>query len=358
MFLKNFSIRRPPYETEQEKAFSWFADAHVKAGAERGAIEALLEKVGCKPEKIHKRGHILPDYLHTNWDKMEVFRLNETPSGRDLAHRMKIFEEWTDSLFEGYYSPSECPPDDLIHTTCTGYVSPSSAQKLVARRGWGEKTSVTHAYHMGCYAAIPSIRMASGYLALHPDKERVDIVHTEACSLHTNPAGHKADQIVAQTLFSDGSIKYSVQRDEGDLKILATSDEIIKDSHSAMTWNLSSWGYEMSLSKELPVLILRAIEGAFQRLCQKGTLTKRALFAIHPGGPKILTYIQEALKLEQEQISHSTQILKNYGNMSSATLPHIWDSICRDPSIPKGTPIVSFAFGPGLSIWSALMEKQ
>ena len=86
---------------------------------------------------------------------------------------------------------------------------PSAAQRLVAAKGWGAATRVTHAYHMGCYAAFPALRMAAGFLSA-PDSlrasglKRVDVVHTEMCSLHMNPLHHAAEQLVVQSLFADG----------------------------------------------------------------------------------------------------------------------------------------------------------
>jgi predicted naringenin-chalcone synthase len=273
--------------------------------------------------------------------------------------------------------------------SCTGYVSPSGAQKIASIHNWGSQTTITHAYHMGCYASIPAIRIGSGFLALDPEKTRADIVHTEICSLHTNPSNHNADQLVSQSLFADGFIKYSVYREplgfvnsggpqnsqnltvrgikkteiKPHIRILAIQEEIIPNSTKSMTWNVMHWGFEMTLSKEIPVLIARALPLFLEHLAKKAhlsleLLTKKALFAVHPGGPKILVYIQELFKLTDAQMTHSFNILKNYGNMSSATLPHIWESILNDESIPDSTLIVSMAFGPGLSITGAIMEKK
>ncbi|HSW73216.1 MAG TPA: 3-oxoacyl-[acyl-carrier-protein] synthase III C-terminal domain-containing protein, partial [Chlamydiales bacterium] len=86
-------------------------------------------------------------------------------------------------------------------------------------------------------------------------------------------------------------------------------------------------------------------------------LLEKARFAVHPGGPKILQQIQKELGLKDSQMENSFSILKNYGNMSSATLPHIWESMLREDSIRDKELIVSLAFGPGLSICGALMEK-
>src|SRR5262249_30870614 len=154
---------------------------------------------------------------------------------------------------------SDSPPDDLIHVTCTGYASPSGAQKLVAARGWGETTTVTHAYHMGCYGSIPALRMARGFNAVKGG--RVDIVHTEICSLHVNPSLHNAGQLVTHSLFADGFIKYSSARNaEGpSLKVLALQEEILPDTAQMMTWKAMNWSFEMALSKEIPVQITRAL---------------------------------------------------------------------------------------------------
>jgi predicted naringenin-chalcone synthase len=130
-----------------------------------------------------------------------------------------------------------------------------------------------------------------------------------------------------------------------------------------MTWRCEDHGLGMTLSKEVPVRISRAIEGYLDCLCMSAGLdreevVKSAFFAIHPGGPKILQQIRDLLQLEQRQIEHSVQIFKQFGNMSSATLPHIWDRMLQDDTVPKGTRIVSLAFGPGLSIAGGLFEKE
>ncbi len=139
------------------------------------------------------------------------------------------------------------------------------------------------------------------------------------------------------------------------LKVKAIREEIIPNSTKSMTWNVASWGFQMFLAKEVPVYITRHLKGYLERLCKQEI--KTPYFAVHPGGPKILLHVQELLGLNDEQMKYSFQVLKEYGNMSSATLPHIWEKILLDPNVPKGAPIVSLAFGPGLTIAGSLMEK-
>jgi predicted naringenin-chalcone synthase len=361
MLLTDFQIIRPRYESTQESTLDWLVEAHVKAEKKesfRSTIKEKLWRVGCKPEKIQKRGHVLPDFLHQNWDQMEIYRLNEFTAGKDLSARANIFKTEVEQIFEQYFPEESLPPDDLIHVSCTGYVSPSGAQKIVSKRNWGDRTTVTHAYHMGCYGSMPAIRMGIGFLKSEEEKTRVDVVHTEICSLHSNPSKHESDQLVSQSLFADGFMKYSILRtcDQPHLRVLAVKEEIIPHSTQAMTWDVREWGFQMTLAKEVPVLITRYLKSFLERLC-KNNIPNQALFAIHPGGPKILTYLQELLQLTDQQIAFSSQVLREYGNMSSATLPHIWQKILMDPQIPFGTPIISLAFGPGLSITGAFMEK-
>ncbi len=374
MILSDFHSIRPPHETSQQESLDWFIAAHTQAERTLGkneeelalfkvSFEERINKVACKPDRIAKRGHILSDFLHRNWDEMSVYRLKEMASGKGLDVRVREYSTFSDRVFEEFYHEIHQAPDDLIHVTCTGYVSPSGAQKLVSKKGWGQSTTVTHAYHMGCYGSIPAIRMAKGFLAAESDKKRVDIVHTEICCLHSNPSLHQLDQLVSQSLFADGFIKYSVSQNGAGLITRSVKEEIIPNSMKAMTWNVVDWGFEMFLAKEVPVLIARSLEGYLARLAARSgwsvdALLKNALFAVHPGGPKILIHIQDLLKLSDDQMKFSFQILREFGNMSSGTLPHIWKAIVEDASIPDGVPVVSLAFGPGLSICGAILEKR
>jgi predicted naringenin-chalcone synthase len=362
MLLTDFQIIRPRFETKQAETLNWLVEAHVRAEGNESFRPFIKEKiwhVGCKPEHIEKRGHVLHDFLHLNWDEMEVYRLHESPEGKNLSARAKIYQVEVDQIFDQFYAYEMSAPDDLIHVSCTGYVSPSGAQKIVSKRDWGCRTTVTHAYHMGCYGSIPAIRIGSGFLNSSEEKKRIDVVHTEICSLHSNPSKHELDQLVSQSLFADGFIKYSIVKNchKPHIKVLSFREDIIPHSSAAMTWNVMGWGFQMTLAKEVPVLITRHLEGFLQRLCNH-SVPKNALFAVHPGGPKILTYIQELLNLSNQQMAFSFLILKKYGNMSSATLPHIWEKILGDPNVPYNTPIISLAFGPGLSIAGAWMEKR
>jgi len=376
LFLKDFKVVRPNFEADQETLLKWIVNAHKNTRKRLNHWEdededyhAFTEKlkedlfrIGLGKNKIQKRGFQIKDCHHEVWEEMQIYNINSSPEGYSLGKRMAFFNEAASEVFEKIYPIHENLPPHLIHVTCTGYVAPSPAQKLVSLHSHGKKTTVTNAYHMGCYGAIPSIRMAMGHFSV--EKEQTDIIHTEFCSLHMNPTFHTIEQLVVQSLFADGSIKYSLgEKDENPaLKILGVIEQIIDHSTSKMTWDCNSWGFQMSISKDIPIILRRNLEEYLERLAKKSgkhrEQLKEARYAIHPGGPKIIEQIAEKLELKSKQIYHSKKVLQNCGNMSSATLPHIWESMLKDPEIQLGELVVSLAFGPGLSVSGVLFEKR
>lgn len=359
--ITDFQALSPTYEISQEKAFEWLIEAHTEAEAHfsglteketfKQQLTRKLHHVGCGPSFIHKRGHEIPDFHHLEWDKMEIYRLKK-PAG--LKERQKIHQKIVLNRFEEFFPLDAKEPDHLIHVTCTGYTSPNASQILIANRGW--KTTLTPCYHLGCYGSIPAIRIARAFLK---PKQIANIVHTELCTLHFNPLNHDLDQLVGQSLFSDGFIKYSVlpKTDKPHLKLLTTQEKVIPNSASAMEWLLKDWGFHFKLSKEIPSLIKAHLKEFLSSFCSEELIPK-ALFAIHPGGPKIIDNIKDLLNLSEEQVSYSREILRRHGNMSSATLPHVWQAILNDPNVPSQTPIISLAFGPGLTLAGAIMNAN
>ncbi|MEO8550203.1 MAG: 3-oxoacyl-[acyl-carrier-protein] synthase III C-terminal domain-containing protein [Kofleriaceae bacterium] len=374
MLLSEFHSTRPRFEITQEAALDWLAIAHAEAEASlrsldgaaktrfAGSIARVLRRIACQPDKIRKRGHSVADIGAACWDDGELYNVRTAPRGKGAEARTQLFGQLVDAYFETEYSAERRSPDDLVHVSCTGYLSPNGAQKLVARRGWGSTTRVTNAYHMGCFAAIPALRIASGFVAMA--SRRVDIVHTELCSLHFQPANHALDQLVVQSLFADGLIRYSMTTDHGGagLRELAVHEQILADSAGSMTWIAGDAGMQMTLARDVPDRIAKGVRGFVLELFARGGAglehMKRSMFAVHPGGPKIIDQVRKMLELDEAQVAESRRVLYDFGNMSSATLPHVWMRMLADPAVPAGTIIPSLAFGPGLTMCGVLLEKR
>jgi predicted naringenin-chalcone synthase len=298
----------------------------------------------------------------------------EQPAGPTLETRMRRFEELALEVFERWYEAQPAAPDDLIHVTCSGYASPSPAQRLLAAKRW-YSTAVTHSYHMDCYGAFPAIRTAVGLLASSvvraEPKRRVDIVHTEYLSAHLATLKDAPGDLIAMTLFGDGFIGYSLypldayRRSSAlgpGFRVLACHEQLVPDSADEMTWRLGPHQFDIYLSKRVPLLIRENVVAFTRQLCRLGGCDLEGekpslLFAIHPGGPKILDHCAEVLGIENAQLTHARAVFRELGNMSSATVPHVLMNLCRDPNVRPGTRVVAIGFGPGLTATGALLEK-
>jgi predicted naringenin-chalcone synthase len=372
--LTQFVANLPRHSITQARSLDWLVAAHTEAEAalheldardrDRFAIRmrAAINRCGCPPEKLGTRHHSVDDLDSFDFTDNVLYDVRRNPRGASTHARTQLFAKIVEAYFERTYADEATPPDDMIHVTCTGYVSPNGAQKLVARRGWGAMTRVTNAYQMGCYASLPAVRIAAGFAAT--GAQRVDLVHTELCSLHLDPTDHRLEQLVVQSLFADGLIRYRMVPDDGatrGLRVLAQHECVLPDSAAAMTWLVGDAGMQMTLARDVPDRIGGALRGFVTELLGKAgreiSDLKASVFAVHPGGPKIIDRVAELLELADPQVAASRGVLFDHGNMSSATLPHIWKRLLDDPRITPGTLIPSLAFGPGLTICGGLLEK-
>lgn len=372
--LTHFIASSPRHVTPQARSLEWLARAHAESEATqqhleaparerfRARIERAIERCACGPDKIGQRGQSVGELETFDFDAHALYDLRNQPRGSGSAARTRLFASVVDDYFVRTYADEPVPPDDLIHVTCTGYVSPNGAQKLVAQRGWGAATRVTNAYQMGCYAALPALRIAAGFVAT--GSQRVDIAHTELCSLHFDPSDHSLEQLVVQSLFADGLIRYCMVPDQGTrgLRVLALREQILPGSAGAMTWMVGDAGMQMTLSRDVPDRIALALRGFVIDLVGRAGRDLRELrncvIAVHPGGPKIIDRVRDVLEVSEAQVAASRGVLFDHGNMSSATLPHIWMRILDDHAVAPGTAIISLAFGPGLTVCGALLEKR
>lgn len=381
IYINQFYVEKPKNRVSQDDLLNWIIKSHQLAESKNTdlnnktenvgteLIEKLFQRYAVKSAQISQRYLECDDMLSSDFENNKIYKINESQaSGVSINERAHFFSERAFEIFKKFYdlSKKNNKPNHLIHVTCTGYISPSAAQKIVTDPRWGQLTDVTHAYHMGCYAAMPAVRLANSLVYFESEKNdyfTADIVHNEMCGLHMNPAIHTPEQMVVQTLFADGHIKYTVsaqQQSAGkNLKIISLLEKVISNSETDMSWIPASWGMRMNLSREVPVKIKAELKKFTEQLFEKAGLSYeqglKSIFAIHPGGPKIIDAVQEILNLSADQITESKKILFEHGNMSSATLPHVWNEILNN-NYTKGTKVVSYAFGPGLTLFGSVFE--
>jgi len=178
----------------------------------------------------------------------------------------------------------------------------------------------------------------------------------ELCSLHFH-YGWDPEKVVANALFADGAgamVIASDGRDSSDAwQVTANGSCLVPDSEDAMTWRIGDHGFEMTLSPRVPSLVGTCLRPwLVQWLAEHGlTLRDVRSWAIHPGGPRILEAIAQALGLTPDATRFSAQVLAECGNMSSATMLFLLERLRRSGA-PR--PCVALGFGPGLVVEAAL----
>ena len=366
-YLSHFKSINPQFEIQQDDARSWMRFAYGRSLDQQGLLDELklkewIGKYTVSNEQIATRFTEIKDFTHTSLEGNEIFIADDNLElGVGLEARMKFFDQIVNQRAAELFEGQTMAPDHMIHVSCTGYLSPSPLQRLCSKKGW-HKTELTHAYHMGCYASMPSIRIADAISKAH--HKTVDLFHSELCTLHFSTESFTPEQLIVQSLFADGYIGYKCSPEPGEefsLKIMAIGEARIQDSEEDMTWVPGDKKFNMSISRDVPLKLALNIHEGLENIFKsagvhKDEMMKEAIFAIHPGGPKILDQVSMLLELQNNQIQESRDVLKAKGNMSSATLPHIWQKVLENKDYKNGQKVVSLAFGPGLSLFGAVFE--
>lgn len=245
-------------------------------------------------------------------------------------------------------------PDRVTHlvtVSCTGFTQPGPDIDVVEQLGLPAGVFRHHIGFMGCCAAFPALRIAAAFTEADPDAV-VLVVCAELCTLHVR-ASDDPDQIVANSVFGDGAAAVVVAQGGPGLRIERFATATVPEGASEMAWNIGDEGFEMVLSTAVPKLVGVHVPAAVTSLLGEGeTFADVPVWAVHPGGRAILDRAQDALALPDTAVSSSRAVLRDHGNMSSATVLFVLrDAVER--GLPSGTPLAAVAFGPGLTVESA-----
>ncbi|MFZ7088251.1 type III polyketide synthase [Curtobacterium sp. RRHDQ10] len=268
---------------------------------------------------------------------------------------------------------ADIDPDQVTHVvtvSCTGFTQPGPDLAVARQLGMRPGVFRHHIGFMGCYAAFPALRTAAAFCQADPDAV-VLVVCAELCTLHVRSSSDP-DQIVANSVFADGAAAAVVVPDlpsarfadedqapgPAGLRIDAFATTVIPEGEEDMAWNIGDEGFEMVLSTAVPRLIEQHVAEAVAPVLAAIEVRSAAevpLWAVHPGGRAILDRVDEELTLPLGALDASRDVLRSFGNMSSATVLFVLERILREQPT-AGTRVVALAFGPGLTVESAALE--
>jgi predicted naringenin-chalcone synthase len=243
----------------------------------------------------------------------------------------------------------------LVTVSCTGCRAPGVDVEVIKRLGLAATVQRTHVGFMGCHGALNGLRVARAYAEADPGA-RVLLCAVELCGLHYHYEWDP-QRMIANALFADGAAAVvgvpEAAAPPGAWRVVANGAGLFPDSEDAMTWTVGDHNFEMTLSKRVPGLIGEGLRPWLEAwLADCGLALKDvASWAIHPGGPRILSAVEESLGLARAEASRA--VFAEYGNMSSPTVLFILERLGAQGA-PR--PCVALGFGPGLAAEAALLR--
>lgn len=324
-------------------------------------LRALYRRSG-----VSTRSSVVLGTADGRLDERQTFyapALDEADRGPATAERMRLYEEHAPALATAAarraLDAADIRPGEVTHlitVSCTGFVAPGVDAAVIEGIGLPRTTQRTHVGFMGCHGALNGIRLARSFTDAAPDHVPL-VCAVELCTLHFS-YGWDPDMLVANALFADGAAAVVGARANGrgdGWSVAGTGTLLMPDSEEDMSWRIGDHGFRMTLSARVPDLIQAHLRAWIVEWLAEHELDLDAIasWAVHPGGPRILSSVQSALGLSRERTEVSREVLSEHGNMSSATVLFILDRL-RSRDAPR--PCVALAFGPGLVVEAVLLR--
>ncbi|HEV8712253.1 MAG TPA: 3-oxoacyl-[acyl-carrier-protein] synthase III C-terminal domain-containing protein [Candidatus Binatia bacterium] len=251
--------------------------------------------------------------------------------------------------------------DLVITTSCTGFMIPSLDAYLANALGFSTHIKRLPVTELGCAAGAAALARASDYLQAFPDHV-VLVVSVELPSLTFQVRDLSAANIVSSALFGDGAAAVVLHGGAmgGKPRVLAAESTLFLRTTGLMGFELKDAGLHILLSAEIPEVVCAAVPDLLTHFLDRQGLTVADLshFLLHPGGRRVLDGLSQCLGLSAEQTAVSRAILRDYGNLSSASVLFILDRFLTTEYVRPGDLGLILAFGPGFSAEALLLRWE
>jgi alkylresorcinol/alkylpyrone synthase len=243
----------------------------------------------------------------------------------------------------------------LTVVSCTGYATPGIDIRLAQSLGMADSVQRLFVGHMGCYAALPGLGAAADFAVAR--RRPAVLLCLELTSLHIQPPTRDIQQVVAHALFSDAAVAVVVEPGVPGLTVVDVAARTDVATADHMTWEITDLGFRMGLSPRVPdVLAVHVGPMVADLLARNGVRADEVDgWAVHPGGPRILDVVADRLALPDGALDASRAVLAEHGNCSSATVLLVLARLARPA---RGRYVVALAFGPGLTLYAALLRQD
>lgn len=353
----------PPFKVDQS-----LATDELKKRMAVTAVTGRMIDMASHQSGISTRYFVIPDGDLSAEKKF--YSNSEGYISPDTKTRMIEYERWSKELTgtavseilrKNTIDPNEV--ERLITISCTGFFAPGLDHYLIDRFKFPASVKRTNIGFMGCAASLIGFNTVLESMSqLQSENGKTLLVSVELCSLHlqTEPT---RDNILANMIFADGCAAALFDSSPSAMKglqLLSTSSHLFNNSAEYMGWKIGNSGFEMLLSSELPKIILNEATPVLKKILAHHNLSPDQIshWALHPGGRAILDSLQNGMNISDEKMIPSRTILKNYGNLSSASILFVIKELMTNTVLNKDGIVCAVAFGPGLTMEVALLKVR
>ncbi|SDY92493.1 type III polyketide synthase [Citreimonas salinaria] len=326
------------------------ASLHEKPREQRLFIK-MSEKAGI--ERRHSCIETAADAAGPVVDRAGMFRRGAFPG---TGERMDFFKIHAPDLamraIEGLKLDDPREITHLVVASCTGMSAPGLDLQILRRLGLDASVERTLIGFMGCYAAVSALKAARHIVRSEPDA-KVLVVNCELCTLHLKETTD-LEQLLTFSIWGDGASAALVTSEPVGIRLDGFKALLAGDADELMTWNVCDDGFDMVLSGQVPATIQTVLQAHWTEILGNRAVEEIDLWAVHPGGRSVLDAIQKTLRLDDAALTASREVLRDNGNMSSATVMFVLEKMLADGK--PGEKGIGMAFGPGLTAETVSFE--
>ena len=246
--------------------------------------------------------------------------------------------------------------DTLIVVSTTGLSTPSLDARLMERMAFRRDLQRLPVFGLGCAGGVLGLARAAT-LARGMPGSRILLLVVELCGLTFRAGDKSSSNVVATALFGDGAAAALIAAEDGapGPALVAWGEHTWPETLEVMGWRVEDDGFGVLFSRDIPTILRKHFGAAVDDFLARRGLARSDLAGVvcHPGGPKVIEALEEIFDLAPGAMAEARGVLRDYGNMSAATLLFVLERILAKR--PEGRHLLS-ALGPGFTAGFLLME--
>ncbi len=339
--LLSMATAVPPYELTQEAVASEAHELFPDRGEELKRLLPVYQNAG-----IAKRYSCLPleDYKKPgSWkEKNEHY----------LENAVDLLEKAARNCLEEAGSTAE-EVDAIVAVSTTGLATPSLEARLMGRLPFRADVERLPIFGLGCAGGVLGLARAAALTQAKPGTKVLFLV-VELCALTFRHGDHSDANIVATALFGDGAAAVLLTSGQGDEKgegfaeIAHWGEHTWPQSLDVMGWSVENDGLGVVFSQDIPTIVRKKLGSALDDYLAREGLERSDIdgYIAHPGGAKVVRALESAFNLQRGSLQIAREVLRDYGNMSAATVLFVLDAERRKGLYGRQ---VMTALGPGFT---------